>query len=66
MLRGGLIAFAMMFSSLCVLANTPLSHDAMTERLGACTSCHGKEGRTINAEYLPRTQVNRRVICSIS
>lgn len=26
----------------------------LTERLAACTACHGKEGRTINAEYLPR------------
>ncbi|MCC7067139.1 MAG: c-type cytochrome [Burkholderiales bacterium] len=24
------------------------------ERLAACIACHGKEGRTINAEYLPR------------
>ena len=24
------------------------------ERLAACTACHGTEGRTINAEYLPR------------
>ena len=26
----------------------------MTERVQACISCHGKEGRTINKEYLPR------------
>jgi len=26
----------------------------MTERLGACIACHGKEERTINSEYLPR------------
>lgn len=26
----------------------------MTERVAACISCHGKEGRTINQEYLPR------------
>ena len=26
----------------------------MTERMAACTACHGKEGRTINSEYLPR------------
>lgn len=31
-----------------------LSHEAMTERVQACISCHGKEGRTINEEYLPR------------
>lgn len=31
-----------------------LSHEAMTERVQACISCHGKEGRTINKEYLPR------------
>lgn len=35
-------------------AQNPLPHEAMTERLGACIACHGKEGRTINAEYLPR------------
>lgn len=32
----------------------PPSHVEMTERMGACIACHGKEGRTINAEYLPR------------
>ena len=32
----------------------PLSHEAMTERLSVCIACHGSEGRTINAEYLPR------------
>ena len=26
----------------------------MTERMQACISCHGKEGKTINKEYLPR------------
>ena len=26
----------------------------MTERMQACISCHGKAGRTINREYLPR------------
>ena len=26
----------------------------MTERVQACFSCHGKEGRTIYQEYLPR------------
>ena len=26
----------------------------LSDRLAACTACHGKEGRTINAEYLPR------------
>lgn len=32
----------------------PLPPEAMAERLGACVACHGREGRTINAEYLPR------------
>jgi cytochrome c553 len=45
-----IIAFA---SGLCH-AQAPLSTEAMAERLGACIACHGKEGRTINAEYLPR------------
>ena len=31
-----------------------LSHEAMTERVQAGISCHGKAGRTINQEYLPR------------
>jgi cytochrome c553 len=26
----------------------------MAKRIAACTSCHGKEDKTINAEYLPR------------
>ena len=26
----------------------------MTERVSVCLACHGSEGRTINAEYLPR------------
>lgn len=37
-----------------VYAQTPVTQEAMTERLQACLACHGKEGRTINAEYLPR------------
>lgn len=28
--------------------------DTMTQRLQACTACHGKEGRASNAGYLPR------------
>ena len=35
-------------------AQAPLSRETMTERLQPCISCHGKEGRTINQEYLPR------------
>ncbi len=35
-------------------AQSGLSHEGMTERVQACISCHGKEGRTINQEYLPR------------
>ena len=56
-MRNVFIVVALLFASRCVPAQTPLApltHDAMTERLGACISCHGKEGRTINAEYLPR------------
>jgi len=34
--------------------SSALPRAAMTERLGACVACHGKEGRTINTEYLPR------------
>jgi cytochrome c553 len=32
----------------------PLARDAMAERLAACTTCHGKEGRATNAGYFPR------------
>lgn len=32
----------------------PLSATDMSERMQACTACHGKEGRTTNTEYLPR------------
>lgn len=46
-------ALAALAINLCG-AQTPLPADAMAERLGACIACHGKEGRTINAEYLPR------------
>ena len=56
-MRGVFLVFALLLASRGVPAQTPqapLTHDAMTERLGACISCHGKEGRTINAEYLPR------------
>lgn len=49
---------AVLAASLAIIplchAQTPLSAEAMAERLGACTACHGKEGRTINTEYLPR------------
>ena len=48
------IVFALLIASRSVHAQAPLTHEAMTERLSACISCHGKEGRTINAEYLPR------------
>jgi len=50
----------MVFTFAAAVLTTPssaepvLSHEAMTERLQACISCHGKEGRTINQEYLPR------------
>lgn len=53
-MRGVFLVFALLLASRSVQAQAPLTHDAMTERLGACISCHGKEGRTINAEYLPR------------
>ena len=53
-MRSVFIVFALLLVSHGVHAQAPLTHDAMTERLGACISCHGKEGRTINAEYLPR------------
>jgi cytochrome c553 len=46
-------AIALLLAAHCT-AQTALSFDAMTERLEACIACHGKEGRTINAEYLPR------------
>jgi cytochrome c553 len=32
----------------------PSSHDAMAQRLQACTVCHGKEGRATTAGYFPR------------
>ena len=48
------ISIAVCALSSSAFAQQPLSFDAMTERLGACIACHGKEGRTINAEYLPR------------
>ncbi len=41
-------------ASTSLQAQTVLSHEAMTERLQACISCHGKEGHTVNKEYLPR------------
>ena len=53
-MHGVFLVFALLLASRSVQAQAPLTHDAMTERLGACISCHGKEGRTINAEYLPR------------
>lgn len=53
-MRGVFLVFALLLASRSVQAQALLTHDAMTERLGACISCHGKEGRTINAEYLPR------------
>lgn len=53
-LRGILIVFMLLLANGSASARPALSFDAMTERLAACISCHGKEGRTINAEYLPR------------
>jgi cytochrome c553 len=35
-------------------ANATALPPDMERRMAACTSCHGKEGKTINAEYLPR------------
>ena len=51
--RVAIAAIALLLTAHCT-AQTALSFDAMTERLEACIACHGKEGRTINAEYLPR------------
>lgn len=53
-LRSSFVVLALALAHGGVYAQAPLTHDAMTGRLGACISCHGKEGRTINAEYLPR------------
>lgn len=48
-----LIAIAGATFSLHALAAGASTTD-LSDRLAACTACHGKEGRTINAEYLPR------------
>ena len=48
------IVFALLLATGSIHAQAPLTHNAMTERLGACISCHGEDGRTINTEYLPR------------
>ena len=45
---------AMLATAVHAQSQPTLSHEAMTERVQACLSCHGKEGRTINKEYLPR------------
>jgi cytochrome c553 len=37
-----------------VVAPTLALPPDMPNRVAACVSCHGKEGKTINAEYLPR------------
>lgn len=50
----GVLAFAAGAAVTAASAQPVLSHEAMSERLQACISCHGKEGRTINQEYLPR------------
>ena len=47
-------ATSLVVSAFTHAQTTPLSLEAMSERMGACVACHGKEGRTINAEYLPR------------
>ena len=57
-LRGGaarmaVAAVALLLTAHCAAQTTP-SFEAMTARLEACIACHGKEGRTINTEYLPR------------
>ncbi len=50
-----LVALLLAALSLPVLAaDAPAPAVDLTDRLAACTACHGKEGRTINAEYLPR------------
>jgi cytochrome c553 len=47
-----------LLSAVCAAAPAqtaaPLARDAMAERLAACTTCHGKEGRATNAGYFPR------------
>lgn len=45
--------FALCCCATSALANADLPSD-MAKRIAACTSCHGKEDKTINAEYLPR------------
>jgi cytochrome c553 len=40
-------------SPLVATATVALPPD-MSARMAACASCHGEEGKTINAEYLPR------------
>lgn len=45
--------FALLLTSGSLHARARPMHEAMTERLSASIWCHGKEGRTINAEHLP-------------
>jgi cytochrome c553 len=55
--RGGVIALLALAFTLCVTSNAVASSampSNMEARVAACTSCHGKEDKTINAEYLPR------------
>ena len=52
--KASAFAFAAAVLATASPAQPVLSHEAMAERVQACISCHGKEGRTINQEYLPR------------
>jgi cytochrome c553 len=50
----GVLALSTAVVAMASSAQSAITHEGMTERVQACISCHGKEGRTINQEYLPR------------
>ena len=47
------VASIVLFAASPIHASVELPPD-MARRMAACISCHGKEGKTINTEYLPR------------
>ncbi len=47
-------AVAALLAGLAACASLARAAPDLADRLAACTACHGKEGRTINKEYLPR------------
>lgn len=53
-LSAALLVAAILLTGAAHAASPTRALDSMSERVAACTTCHGKEGRATNAGYFPR------------